>query len=90
MRLSLEVVSLDLAAELKFFLGAEARPTRGLVHVQRQGVRFARAFVARRDAADQDFAEVRQVGTEEGGEGVGLGGAGGDVVDHKKERGLYI
>ena len=43
------LASLDLAAELKFFLGAEARPTRGLVHVQRQGVRFARAFVARRE-----------------------------------------
>ena len=81
----------DEAPETEFLFGAEARPAGDLVQVARQGVGLAGAVRGGFDDADPDFTEVGEVGAEEGGEGVGLGGAGGDVVDHvEKERGLYI
>ena len=62
-----------------------------LVQVTRQGVGLAGVVRGGFDDADPDFTEVGEVGAEEGGEGVGLGGAGGYVGDHvEKERGLYI
>ena len=81
---------LDEAAETELLFGDEARPAVSFVQEQRQAVRLARAVRGGFDDADLDFAQVGEVGAEEGGESVGLGGAG-DVVDHvEKERGLYI
>ena len=81
----------DEAAEAEFLFGAEARPAGDLVQVERQGVGLAGAVRGGFDDADPDFTEIGEVRAEEGGQGVGLGGAGGDVVDHvEKERGLYI
>ena len=81
----------DEAAEAEFLFGAEAGPACDLVQVERQRVGLAGAVWGGFDDADPDFTEVGEVGAEEGGQCVGLGGAGGDVVDHvEKERGLYI
>jgi len=78
-------------AEREFLFGAQAGPAGGLVEVDRQAVRLAGAVGGRLEAGDLDFTEIGEVGAEEGGEGVGLGGAVRDVVDHGKRKGpVYI
>ena len=85
------LAALDDAAESELIGGSETRPAGGLVQEHGQAVGLTSAVRGGFDEADLDFAEVGEVGAEEGGEGVGLGGAGGDVVDHvENERGLYI
>ena len=53
--------------------------------------RLAGAVGGRLEAGDLDFTEIGEVRAEEGGEGVVLGGAVRDVVDHGKRKGpVYI